>query len=89
MQRRVAILGWAGTGWLCIGLMVYGLSAAQPSQTAPPSGKTYFPVVEQDFAKVRADDSAAKPAVMQRQQALLAERYDLSNRPAPGVMMSD
>src|SRR5260370_23306698 len=25
---------------------------------------------------------------MQRQQALLAERYDLSNRPAPGLMMS-
>src|SRR5438445_13676432 len=57
-------------------------------QTQPPSGKTYFPVVEQDFAKVRADDQVAKPAVMQRQEALLAERYDLSNRAAPGVMMS-
>ena len=33
-------------------------------------------------------DQAAKPTVMQRQQALLAERYDLGNRPAPGVMMS-
>ncbi len=88
MQRRVAILGWAGLGGLCGGLLLYGLGAAQAPQTQPPSGKTYFPVVEQDFAKVRADDQAAKPAVMQRQRTLLAERYDLSNRPAAGVMMS-
>src|ERR1700738_3139174 len=88
MQRRVAILGWAGLGGLCGGLLLYGLGAAQAPQTQPPSGKTYFPVVEQDFAKVRADDQAAKPTVMQRQEGLLAERYDLSNRPAPGVMMS-
>src|SRR6266446_3169058 len=85
MQRRVGILGWAGLGGLFGGLLLYGLGAAQ---TQPPSGKKYFPVVEQDFAKVRADDQAAKPAVMQRQEALFAERYDLSNRPAPGVMMS-
>src|SRR3989441_990793 len=76
MQRRVAILGWAGLGGLCGALLLYGLGAAQAPQTQPPSGKTYFPVVEQDFAKVRADDQAAKPAVMQRQEALLAERYD-------------
>ncbi len=88
MQRRVAILGWAALGGLCGGLLLYGLGAAQAPQTQPPSGKTYFPVVEQDFAKVRADDQAAKPAVMQRQRTLLAERYDLSNRPAAGVMMS-
>src|SRR5260370_15377205 len=88
MQRRVAILGWVGLGGLCGGLLLYGLGAAQAPQTQPPSGKTYFPVVEEDFAKVRADDQAAKPTVMQRQQALLAERYDLSNRPAQGVMMS-
>src|SRR2546425_8125371 len=85
MQRRVAILGWAGFGGLGAGLLVYGLSAAQ---TQPPSGKTYSPVVEQDFAKVRADARAANPAVMQRQRTLLSERYDLANRPAQGVMMS-
>src|SRR5438105_7190135 len=88
MHRRVAILGWAGLGGLCGALLLHGLGAAQAPQTPPPSGKTYFPVVEQDFAKVRADDQAAKPTVMQRQEALLAERYDLSNRPAPGLMMS-
>ena len=88
MPRRVTTLGWAGLGGLCVGLLVYGLGAAQAPQTPPPSGKTYFPVVEQDFAKVRADDLAAKPTVMQRQRTLLAERYDLGNRPAQGVMMS-
>src|SRR5438132_4661631 len=88
MPRRVTKLGWAGLGGLCVGLLVYGLGAAQAPQTPPPSGKTYFPVVEQDFAKVRADDLAAKPTVMQRQRTLLAERYDLGNRPAQGVMMS-
>src|SRR3989441_5169099 len=87
MQRRVA-LGWAGLGGLCGGLLLYGLGAAQAPQTQPPSGKTYFPVVEQDFAKVRASDQAAKPTVMQRQRTLLAERYDLGTRPAPGVMMA-
>jgi len=88
VQRRVAILGWAGLGGLCGGLLLYGLGAAQAPQTQPPSGKTYFPVVEQDFAKVRADDQAAKPTVMRRQRTLLAERYDLGNRPAQGVMIS-
>jgi cytochrome c peroxidase len=88
MPRRVTTLGWAGLGGLCVGLLVYGLGAAQAPQTPPPSGKTYFPVVEQDFAKVRADDLAAKPTVMQRQRTLLAERYDLGNRPAQGAMMS-
>jgi len=47
-----------------------------------------MPVVEVDFAAVRARDVAAKPEVMQRQRTLLAARYDLSDRPAPGVMMS-
>ncbi len=88
MPRRVTILGLAGLGGLCVGLLVYGLGAAQAPEQPPPQGKTYLPVVEQDFAKVRADDQAAKPTVMQRQRTLLAERYDLGNRPAQGVMMS-
>ena len=56
---------------------------------APPKGPTYqFSAVEVDFATVRARDVAAKPEVMQRQRTLLDARYDLSNRPAAGVMMS-
>ncbi len=40
------------------------------------------------FAAVMARMKAAKPEVMQRQQALLGERYDLSNHPAAGITMS-
>jgi cytochrome c peroxidase len=88
MSRRTTIVGSAGFGGLCVGLLVYGLSAAQAPGQPPPQGKTYMPVVEQDFAKARASDQAAKPTVMQRHRTLLAERYDLANRPAQGVMMS-
>jgi hypothetical protein len=40
------------------------------------------------FAAVMARMKAAKPEVVQRHQALLNERYDLSNRPAAGITMS-
>src|SRR5437899_2838157 len=40
------------------------------------------------FASVLERMRAAKPAVMKRQADLLAERYDLGNRPASGVTMS-
>ena len=54
-----------------------------------PAQTTYFPVVpEKPFAEVKAADEAAKPEVMQAQNELLAARYDLSDRPAKGLMMS-
>jgi cytochrome c peroxidase len=37
---------------------------------------------------VKADDEAQKARVMQRHAALLEQRYDLANRPIPGVVMS-
>jgi cytochrome c peroxidase len=89
MVRRTTTFRWIGLGGLCVGLLLWSLGAAQgPQAPEPPKGPTYMPVVEQDFATVQARDQAAKPDVMQRQRALLAERYDLSNRPAAGVMMS-
>jgi cytochrome c peroxidase len=87
MSRPAATLGSAQLGGLFVGLLVYGLGASQAPEQ-PPQGKTYVAVVEQDFAQVRASDQAAKPTVMQRQRTLLAERYDLEDRPAQGVMMS-
>jgi cytochrome c peroxidase len=47
-----------------------------------------MPVIEEDFNTVRQRDVAAKPEVMQRQRTLLSERYDLSDRPVSGMMMS-
>jgi hypothetical protein len=89
MPRRATMCGWAGVGGLCMGLLLWGLGAAQGPQTPePPTGPMYMPVIEQDFATVRARDQWAKPEVMQRQRTLLTERYDLSDRPADGVLMA-
>jgi cytochrome c peroxidase len=89
MPRRTTTCGWAGVGGLCVGLLLWHLGAAQaPPPEPPPRGPTYMPVVEVDFAAVRARDVAAKPEVMQRQRTLLADRYDLRDRPAAGVLMA-
>jgi cytochrome c peroxidase len=45
-------------------------------------------VMQEDFDKVVARMSAAKAEIMDRQMKLLAERYDLADRPAQGVLMS-
>jgi len=55
-----------------------------------PVGKTsYAPVAgSEDFATVRGKMEKEKPAVMKRQMDLLAERYELANKAAPGVTMA-
>ncbi|MBL1257668.1 cytochrome B6 [Methylocystis sp. Sn-Cys] len=53
-----------------------------------PPDATYRPLPTQPFDAVRAEDEAQKPGVMQRQQSLMQERYDLSDRAQPGAMMS-
>jgi cytochrome c peroxidase len=63
------------------------LSVAATSDPLPPS-ISYRPLPTQPFSAVKAMDEAQKPGVMQRQSALLNERYDLSNRPLAGVTMS-
>src|SRR5919198_4021159 len=89
MTRRTTTFGWVGMCGLCVGLLLWNLGAAQaPPPEPPPKGPIYMPVVEVDFAAVRERDIAAKPEVMQRQRTLLAARYDLSDRPAAGVMMA-
>jgi cytochrome c peroxidase len=45
-------------------------------------------VIQESFAAIATRMKAAKPEVTGRHQALLQERYDLSNRPAAGVTMS-
>ena len=54
-----------------------------------PAQTTFFPVVpDKPLAETKAADETAKPEVMQTQSELLAERYDLSDRAAKGLMMS-
>jgi len=60
---------------------------AATSDPLPPDS-TYRPLPTQPFSKVKENDEAQKPAVMERQRALLEQRYDLANRPVAGVMKS-
>ena len=68
-------------------LAAFGVLWAQEKPAAPPS--SYSPVVmKETFEATQARMTAAKDAVMKRQQALLESRYDLRDRPAKGVTMS-
>ncbi|HPA15359.1 MAG TPA: cytochrome B6 [Desulfobacterales bacterium] len=65
-------------------IMIPGIVYAQE-----PSKSSYSPVVIQEmFQDVVKRMKAAKPEVMKRQMDLLNQRYDLSDHPADGVMMS-
>ena len=82
-QRRHA---WVFPTVAAAALAVAGLAAAQDGSKKPSS---YAPVDQtEDFSAVMARMSAARAGVMQAHADLLAERYDLSNRAAPGVTMS-
>ncbi len=65
-------------------LMTAGAATSDP---LPPDA-TYRPLPTAPLDAVIKSDQAAKPQVMQRQQALFAARYDLANRPVPNVKMS-
>lgn len=67
---------------------VFAQSPQQPQNATPKVPSSYMPVVDTEtFAATHDRMSAAKSAVMKRQMDLLAERYDLSNKPAAGVVM--
>jgi cytochrome c peroxidase len=61
-----------------------------PRKDPPPPAErksSFSPVVIQEpFEAVRQRMSAAKAGLQQKQQSLLAERYDLSNRPSGDTM---
>ncbi|WOH50360.1 cytochrome B6 [Bradyrhizobium sp. sBnM-33] len=63
------------------------LAVAALAGPLPPDA-TYRPLPTLPFDAVKALDEAQKTQVMQRQQALLEQRYDLSNRPIANVIMS-
>ena len=88
MNRRRKVR--ARTAVAVLGMVVLGaVFCRQVNLQAQQPPNSYAPVVaEEDFDKVLARMSAAKPEVMARQMKLLEERYDLSDRPAQGVAMS-
>src|SRR4030066_2524871 len=78
---------WMGLVGGSFALIALAISTfAQP----PLKGESsYSPVViKENFETIMARMKAAKPEVMKRHMDLLAERYDLSNRPARDVTMS-
>ena len=66
---------------LAVGAALLAQDKGRPSSYAPVD-------IHEAFATTLNRMSGAKADIMARQMALLAERYDLSDRPAPGVTMS-
>jgi cytochrome c peroxidase len=82
MTRHVLVRIAAAVG---AGSLLLGVARAQ---TPPEKPTSYSPVdIKETFASIMARMSAAKPAVMKRQMDLLAQRYDLANRPSPDAKM--
>lgn len=80
-------------------LLFYTLAQAEPppvpvtpepaKKEEPSKDSSFTPVVEkEDFAAMMVRLKAEKPGVMERQQKLLNERYDLSNRASNDVAMA-
>jgi cytochrome c peroxidase len=85
-MKKPARIGLAAGGVLAASLVALGaVSAQDPGAKA----SSYAPVdVKEDFAAILARMRGAKADVMKRHMDLLAERYDLGNRPAAGVTMA-
>lgn len=73
--------------WLAPATAMFAVSVAVLADPLPPD-TTYRPLPTMPPSVVKRMDEAQKPRVMQRQAATLQERYDLSEQPVPGVMMS-
>jgi len=73
---------WFG---LSCALAVSAFGVARAGDPLPPD-LTYRPLPSMPFSAAKANDEAAKPAVMQRQRELLERRYDLSDRPMQVLM---
>src|SRR5258708_19684284 len=80
--KATSLLAAAG---ICSFASLIGLAAL--SDPLPPD-TTYRPLPARPLSAVKTDDEAQKPQVMARQSALLNQRYDLANRPIPGIIMS-
>lgn len=72
---------------MCSVLAITASVLAVESDPLPPT-TTYRPLPTMPFSETRALDEAQKPLVMERQRLMLEARYDLSDRPMDGVMMS-
>jgi cytochrome c peroxidase len=75
--------------WAITIIFLTSLSLTAAQEVEKRAASSYMPVViTGSFEAIRTRMEAEKPKIMQRQMDLLAERYDLSNRPAKSVTMS-
>ncbi len=83
LQKKRTILIPILFGMAAVSLGLFGSVAAEekPSSYAPVN-------ITENFASTVARMKADKAEVMRRQEALLKERYDLSDRPAKGMTMT-
>jgi cytochrome c peroxidase len=85
-MTKAARIGLAAGGVAALSLLALGVVFAQDPG---PKGSSYAPVDnKEEFATVMSRMKAAKAGVMKKHMDLLAERYDLGDRPAAGVTMS-
>ncbi|QBG49116.1 cytochrome B6 [Verrucomicrobia bacterium S94] len=75
--------GFTGFRWALV------LSIGIAGEVAAEQATSYAPVaLTEDFDSVMKRMAQEKPQVMERQMKLLEERYDLSDKPIPGVVSS-
>ena len=75
--------------YLGVVLVFVGCMGFLSAQAQEKIASSYAPVViEQPFDVTVAKMKAAKPEIAKRHSALLEQRYDLSDKPAEGVIMS-
>jgi len=73
----------------CIAVVLFSLCMAWVAFADPPlPAETYRPLPTQPLSTVKRKDEQQKAETLKRQAALLASRYDLSNRPLSNVKMS-
>ncbi len=78
--------------WISLSAVAAAVTFTVAQAQQPPAARgasSYMPVdITTPFAETMARMKAAQPAIQQRQADLLAERYDLADRPAPGATMT-
>src|SRR5712664_974798 len=84
--------GWTAAavamGRVIVGGVVGAYAMQGGTRPAGPPASSYLSVNEDDFPTVLARMRAARAGIEQRQQELLAARYDFGDRPVAGATMS-
>jgi cytochrome c peroxidase len=89
LSKGALIMRATQAGGLLALSMVFAISGAANGQQPGTTSTSYLPVVTKESrTDVQMRMEAAKPDIMKRQLDLLQDRYDLSDRPAPGIVMS-